>query len=71
MSERKRVDVNTFGELFIGSVFVVRSKGEHGKFVKLNPGCSVDEQGKDAIFDQDTPVRLIGRAKLCVIDYSA
>lgn len=70
-SRGRKVEVSTFAELFIGSVFVVKRPGERGKFVKLNPGCSIDEAGKDAIFDQDTPVKLIGRAKLCVIDYSA
>lgn len=59
-----------YRQLFIGSVFVVRKRGERGKYVKAGPAYSVDSKGKDAIFDPDTPVRLIGRAKVCVIDYS-
>ena len=61
---------STYNDLFIGSVFVVRKRGERGKYVKAAPSHAVNEQGKDAIFDPDTPVRLIGRAKVCVIDYS-
>lgn len=60
----------TYNDLFIGSVFVVRRRGDRGKYVKACPAYAVDEQGKDAIFDPDTPVRLIGRAKVCVLDYS-
>jgi len=67
---RRTVDVRTFDQLYIGSVFVVREPDTRGKFVKLNAGCSVDELGHDAIFTPHTPVRLIGRAKISVIDYS-
>lgn len=59
-----------YDELFVGSVFVLRKRGERGKYVKMCPAYAVDEAGKDAIFTPDTPIRLIGRAKLCVIDYS-
>lgn len=58
-------------DLYIGSVYVIRRRGERGKYVKACPAFSIDERGKDAIIDPDTPVRLIGRAKVCVIDFSA
>lgn len=59
-----------YRHLFVGSVFIVRKPNERGKFVKMCPAYALDEHGHDAIFDPDTPIKLIGRAKCSVIDYS-
>jgi hypothetical protein len=54
----------------VGSVFTVKVKGDRQKYVKMCPAFSVDSKGKDAIFLPRTPVRLIGRVKIGVVDYS-
>jgi hypothetical protein len=59
-----------YNDLFIGSVFTVKLRGERGKFTKACPGFALDGQGKEAIFHPNTPIRLVGRVKLCVLDYS-
>ena len=60
-----------FNDLFIGSVFTVRLRGEHGRFTKCCPAYSVDNKGREVIFHPNTPVRLTGRVKCCVLDYSS
>jgi len=52
-------------------VFVVTDGHTPGKFVKFNPGCALDECGHDVIFQPLTPIKLIGRAKISVIDFSS
>ena len=59
-----------YNDLFIGSVFTVKLKGERGRFVKSCPAYAVDKDGKHCVFHPNTPVRLVGRVKCCVIDYS-
>ena len=59
-----------FNDLFIGSVFTVKLRGERGLYTKACPAFSLNQQGKEAIFHPNTPVRLVGRVKLCVLDYS-
>ena len=59
-----------YNDLFIGSVFTVKLRGERGKFTKVCPAYAVDVHGHDAIFHPNTPVRLVGRVKCCVLDYS-
>ncbi len=59
-----------YDDLFIGSVFTVKLRGEKGKFTKACPCFALDVNGKEAIFHPNTPVRLVGRVKLCVLDYS-
>ena len=59
-----------YDDLFIGSIFTVKLRGERGKYTKVCPAYAVDVQGKEAIFHPNTPIRLVGRVKCCVLDYS-
>ena len=60
----------TYDELFIGSVFTVKVRGDRQKYVKAAPSHALDPAGHDAIFMPRTPVRLIGRVKCGVVDFS-
>ena len=60
-----------YNDLFIGSVFTVKLRGEHGRFTKVCPAYCVDVNGKDAIFHPNTPIRLTGRVRCSVLDFSS
>ncbi len=60
----------TYDDLFVGSIFTVKVKGDRQRYVKMCPAYALTNKGKDAIFSPRTPVRLLGRVKCSVIDYS-